>query len=93
MPKLYNTIAIYDVYVVAESDEEAQAALQAWRATNAPSETVVVEVRREVSIREAWCVQKPLVANDVSDEDFEKIKGKTTAEIYRELYTKNLSPK
>jgi hypothetical protein len=88
--KLFNAIATFDVYVVAESPEAARAALvEALRdpAFN-PSEQVGYEVTRENSIRAAWRDEKPFVGADVSDADFEKVKGKTTVETFNMLHTK-----
>jgi hypothetical protein len=88
--KLYNTIAIFDVYVVAESSEKAREALLAGIADGLPpSEIVGVETNREAAIRAAWREEKPLVAADVSDEDFKKLQGNTTIKIFEKLYTKH----
>jgi hypothetical protein len=82
-------IAIWDCYITAESGEEARKALLAWIATGEPpSEIVAVETNREGAIRDSWRDQKPLVAADVSDADFKKLEGKTTIEIFKQIYTK-----
>lgn len=88
--KLYNAIAIFDVYIVAESGEAARDALLACILADElkPSEVVAVETTRESAIRASWRDEKPPVAADVSDGDFAKIKGHTTAEIFGRLYTK-----
>jgi hypothetical protein len=87
--KLFNSIAIFDVFVVAETGEKAREALLAWIAEGMPpSEHVAVETRQEQTIRASWREQKPLVAEDVSDADFKQLKGKTTIEIFEQLYTK-----
>jgi len=87
--KLFNTIAIFDVYAVAETSEKARDGLLAWIAEGAaPREIVAVETSREGSIRESWRAQKPIVADDVSDADFKKLEGKTTIEIFEHIYTK-----
>ena len=87
--RLYNAIIIHDVYVTAESSEKAREAVLAWIAEGAtPSESVAYEANREGAIRQSWRDQRPLVAGDVSDEDFEAIKGKTTLEIFEHIYTK-----
>jgi hypothetical protein len=86
--KLFNTIAIYDIYVVAETGEEARKTLLAWIPEATPSEAVAVETSRETAIRNAWREQKPLVAQDVSDANFKKLKGKNTIEIFEHIYTK-----
>ena len=89
--RLYNAIAIYDVYVIAESGESAREALLATIQNDAdfkPSEVVATESMREGAVRESWQGEKPVVAADVSDEDFTSIKGKTTIEIFQHLYLK-----
>lgn len=87
--KLYNTIVIFDVYTIANSAEAArQSALQWIRERELPvSESTAIETRTD-NIRSSWRDQKPLVADDVSDSDFESIKGKTAADIWAQLYTK-----
>lgn len=88
--KLFNVIVIYDVYVVAESGEAAQAAiLDVINSSDLkPSETVGFEVTREQAIRARWRDEKPFVAADISGADFAKLKGKTTVETFTDLYTK-----
>lgn len=87
--KLFNVIVNFDMYVVAESPEAAREALQAWVAEgNEPSESVAIEALRENSIRAAWRDKPPLVAADVTDDQFETLKGRTTATTYALLYTK-----
>jgi hypothetical protein len=91
--KLYNTIIVFDVFVVAESPETARAAaLEGLRGELAPSEQVATEVTRPNTIRAAWAAQTPFVADDVSDADFKTIYGKTTDAIYALLYTKGTKP-
>jgi hypothetical protein len=87
--KLYNVIAVWDVYVVAESSEDARKALLAAIAgSQEPSEIVGTEVTREASIRTSWVEQKPFVGDEVSLADFNTLKGKATGEIFKQLYTK-----
>jgi hypothetical protein len=90
--KLYNTIAIYDVYVVAESAEAARAQLLAAIGGTTtdlqPTEMTSTETVREGAIRRGFRDERPFVALDVSDDDFKKIAGKTTAEIFAHIYTK-----
>lgn len=90
--KLYNTIAIFDVYIVAESGEAAREALLASiKEGTKPSEVTATETVRETAIRSGFREERPFVAGDVSDEDFEKCKGKTTAQVFQDLYTKQRS--
>lgn len=87
--KVYNAIAIFDVFVVAESSEAAREALLAHIADGIkPSEVVGVEITHERAIRASWCEEKPFVGEDVSDADFAKLKGKTTLQVFKEIYTK-----
>ena len=53
-----------------------------------PSSHYASQVVREWSVREAWKNQKPYVGAEVSDEDFEKLKGKTTIEAFKMLHVK-----
>jgi hypothetical protein len=91
--KLYNTIIVFDVFVVAESPEAARAAaIVALREDLAPSEQVAVEVTRPNTIRAAWVAQPPFVGDDVTDADFTTLQAKTTSEVYALLYTKGTAP-
>jgi len=92
--KLYNTIAIFDVYTVAESNEAARDALLAAIANGQkPSEITATETLRESAVRQGFRDERPFVGDDVSDADFQKLKGKTTAQAYEMLYTKQRSKK
>lgn len=87
--KLYNTVIVFDVFTVAETPEAArEAALAALHEGLVPSEQVATEVTRPNTIRAAWVNQRPLVAADVADADFETLQGKDTAAVYAQLYTK-----
>jgi len=89
--KLFKTIVMWDVVVVANSHEAARQAVKDWIATGelAASEEVALEIRDESGIRDAWKKQKPLVGADISDGDFEKrVKGRTTIEMFEHIYTK-----
>ena len=92
--KLFNVIMIHDVYVVAESPEDARATLAAFVKEQARlddlklNESTALEARSENNVRESWRKERPLVGNSVSDADFAKLKGKGTAEIYKMIYTK-----
>lgn len=83
---------MYDVYCVANSEEEANAAaLSLVRAAEdplVPNEQVANECRKAKEIRQKYETERPLVGADVSDEDFETLKGKTNAEIHAMLYAK-----
>ena len=88
--KLYNTVIIYDVYAVANSGEEAtKAVLAAIREGVNPSEMTALETRTANNIRQSWLDQGPYVGADISDSDFEKkIKGKTTFDMFKAIYTR-----
>ena len=90
--KLFNAIAIFDVYVVAESSEKAREALLAAIIDGTkPMEITATETVRESSIRSGFREEPPYVAADISDADFNKCKGKTTAQLYAQIYTKERS--
>jgi hypothetical protein len=93
--KLFNAIAVFDVYVVAESSESARAALlaaiDAVGEGIAPMEITATEALRENAIRTSWREERPYVAMDVPDDDFKKCAGKTTFEMFKLLYTKGKS--
>lgn len=88
--RLYNTIAIFDCFIVAENGEPAREALLSWIRDERmqPSELVAIEVKRKETVRASWQNQNPLVASDISDDDFEAIKGKTTLDVFAHLYEK-----
>ena len=87
--KLFSSIAIYDVCVVSDSSEQAREALLAAIADGAkPTEITATEIVRESAIRSGFREERPFVAADISDVDFNKCKGKTTAEIFAQIYTK-----
>lgn len=88
--KIFNAIVLYDVFVVAETNEAAVEALKAWIAEGLnPSEQKAMEARDERNIRQSWREQKPLIGADISDADFKKLKGKTTIEAFELIYKKN----
>jgi hypothetical protein len=90
--QIFNTIAIFDVYIIAESQEEAHTALLSLIRDQAepldPTERTARETRNEREIRASQREAKPFVGPLVSDADFEKIKGKTVFEMFNQLYTK-----
>lgn len=88
--KLFNTIVIFDVFTVGNDPEKArEAVLTAIRDGATPTEMTALEARSESNIRTSWRDQKPFVAADVSDADFEKkVKGHTTVEMFKQIYTK-----
>ena len=88
--RLYNTIAIFDVYAVARSGETAREALLAAIAAGdaQPTEITAMEVRSQNAIRASWLEQKPFVASDISDEEFEKLRGVTVGAAFERFYLK-----
>ena len=88
--RLYNTIAIFDVYVVSRSSKTAREAL-----INAissgdiePTEITATEIRRQESIRSSWLDQPPFIADDVTEAEFEKLRGITTSAAFTRFYEK-----
>lgn len=90
--KLFNTILVWDVCVIAESEEAARAAVYAMITATEdplkPSDSTAIEAREERNIRTAWRDERPIVGADVSDDDFETLKGKTVVEAHAMLYKK-----
>jgi predicted NAD-dependent protein-ADP-ribosyltransferase YbiA (DUF1768 family) len=88
--KLFNVVIIHDVFVVGDNPEKArEAVLAAIREGTSPTEMTALEARSESNIRQSWREQKPYVAADISDADFEKVvKGHTTIEMFKQIYTK-----
>ena len=88
--KLYNVVKTFDVYAVAESPEEARAVVETFiRQEGLPaSDEIAIEATDPRHVREAWHEQRPMVADDVSDADFDQLKGKTTMEIFKMLHVK-----
>jgi len=88
--RLFNTIAVFDVFVVANTGDSAREALLAWihDETLEPNEIVAVEVSRSAAIRAACRELSPIVAADVSDSEYAEVLGKTTIEIFQYIYEK-----
>lgn len=90
--KLFNVVAMYDFFVVAETSEAARDALLAWIRDGAepidPTDIAGTPIMRENAVRKSALDKKPLVGADVSEKDFESIRGKTVGETYTFLYTK-----
>lgn len=86
--KLFNTIVIFDVYTVGRSPEETKKALLAAIAAGdaAPTEITAREITSANSLRASWLDQAPYVAGDVTDEEFETLKGITTGAAYERFY-------
>jgi hypothetical protein len=89
--KIWNIIKTWDVYVLAETPEEALKAvgLHIRQEGLRASEEVAIETREERNVRAAWRDEKPMVADDVSDADFERAKGKTTIEVFNMLHVRD----
>jgi hypothetical protein len=88
--RLYNTIAIYDVYIVAESSDTARETLISAISSGEikPTESTAVEIVRAGAIRKGFADERPFVAVDVSENDYTSIAGKTTLQIFEHIYTK-----
>lgn len=92
--RLHNVVIVFDVYCLSESPETARAAvIDAFTNPDKdgnvlpPSEQVAIQVVHTRSVREAWRNQNPIVAGDVADADYERIKGKTTLEAFDLVHT------
>ena len=89
--KLYNTVVVWDIYVLAESNQAArEAAMSMIQGADQlqPSESTAIEVRKENEIRDAWRQESPIVGADIGDADFAKVKGKKVIDVYHMLHTK-----
>lgn len=88
--RLYNAIVIYDVYMVGKTPEAAREGLLSAIASGElkPSEIVAKEVTMQSSIRESWKEERPWLANDITDEEFETLRGKSTQLTFDMLYKK-----
>ncbi len=86
--KLFNVIILWDVQVVAESEDAARDAVKEFieQGELPASEAKAFESKETYNIRHAWQDQRPLVAGDVSDQDFERCKGKTAIEVQDMIY-------
>lgn len=86
--RLYNTIVIYDDYVIAKSNESARTTLEATILAGeiAPTESIAKEVTMANSIRSSKTEGKPLVAGDVTDEEFETLRGITNSASFERFY-------
>ncbi len=89
--KLYNVVKSWDIYVVAESPEAAREIADTFiRQENLEvSDEVAIETKHERDVRDAWKEQNPLVANDISDADYERVKGKTTLQTFEMLHKRD----
>lgn len=89
--KLWNIIKTWDVYVLAENEEEAlkSVAVHIRQEGLRASEEVAIETREERNIRAAWRDEKPMVADDINDADFTRAKGKTTIEVFNMLHVRD----
>lgn len=88
--KVHNVIIVFDVYAVAEEPAAAREAIIA-AINNGEikiSDQNAIPVNHERSIRDSWRDERPFIGADVSDEDFESLKGKTTLEIFKMIMTK-----
>lgn len=90
-PKLFNVIVVFDVYAVARNGESARECVLNWIRNEQlePSEQRALEARRDPEVRLAWREEKPLVADDITDEEFDGfVKGNTTIKVFEHLYLK-----
>lgn len=94
--RLFNAIVIFDTYVVAREGQTARDALiELLKAGEIePSEVVAKEVSSINSVRASCVDQPPLVAPDVTDEEFATLKGITNGQAFERFYkhTKKAEP-
>lgn len=89
--KLYNVVKVFDVYCVAETPDAALEAVETFiREENEPvSEETALETTHERNIRAKWIEKSPFVGSDVSDEDFGRVKGKSTLQVFEMLHKRD----
>jgi len=91
VPKLFNTIIVFDVYAWAENEEDArEAAIANIRDTEQPlepSEQTALDTGR-TGPRTAWINRGPLVGAAVAEADYQAVKGKTCLEVWESLNKK-----
>lgn len=87
--KLFNVIITWDVYCLANSEEAAIASILELIHANDlnASHRKALELRAS-PVRPQWQDEPAVVAGDISDEEFEQVRGKTTQQAY-ELLTKH----
>jgi hypothetical protein len=91
-PQMQNVILTYDVYVVAaEGDAAIRAALDL--VTAQPPDRILpsystARPMRVSPVRPQWQDERPIVADDVPDDVFEQLRGKTTQQAYEFLTKK-----
>jgi hypothetical protein len=88
--KLYNAIAIFDVYMVSRDGNLARESLISAIASGdvEPTEVTATEIRQQGSIRASWLEKSPYIATDVTDAEFETLKGITTSAAFDRFYTR-----
>lgn len=81
--RLMNVIVIYDVYCVAEQEGPAIDAVRSLVLSGEIKPNHYKALALGTSpVRPDWRAERPIVADDISDVDFERLKGKTTQEVY-----------
>lgn len=86
--RMFNVIITFDTYCIGYQEESAIVAVIDGIKAGEISATHFKALELKVSpVRPTCRDEAPLVADDVSDEDFAKLRGKTTQEVY-DLLTK-----
>lgn len=81
--QLFNTVVQFDIYIAAHSKEEAEAAvLAAIQQGEKPMEVFSYAILNPRDIRNDWREERPLVAAEVSDEEWQPFTGKTTHDFF-----------
>ena len=81
--KIFNVIITWDIPCFAETESAAIEAILDLIKSGELSATHSKALELKASpLKPQWRDERPIVANDVSDEDFAKLQGKTTQEGY-----------
>ncbi len=88
--KLFNTTHIYDLYVIANSWQEAleKSKQVIMKGDEKPFDANTIEIKKQIDIRVEWKDQAPFVADEITDEELAKVGASTTSEYFTKLYTK-----
>lgn len=91
--KLYNVIVTVDVYVVAGDDESAiknaqDAVMELLRADEIRPTYIAALPVANTPVQRRCQMDRPIVASDIGDDEFEQLKGKTVQDVHDMLTKK-----
>lgn len=90
--KLYNCVLQYDVYIVANSAQEALDACAGIVARGEPpTDKVTYDIRTLRDVRVDWRDQMPFVSPQITDEQYAPLSELTTEGVFDALASKNAS--